>query len=110
MGYAAAFDNGATGTTKTIDWPALGAKQKATLNGNATITLTALDSTIVVDGLRLMLQKDATGTAFTPTFTSAATLKWKGNVIPEALTVASQEMEVIFWWDGARFVGSWAKI
>lgn len=110
MGYAAVFDNGATGTTKTIDWPANGAKQKATLNGNATITLTALDPSIVVDGLRLMLQKDATGTAFLPTFSSAATLKWKGNVVPEALTVASQEMEVIFWWDGGRFVGSWAKI
>jgi len=109
-GYAAVVDLGNTGAALSLTWQSNGAKQKATVNSNTTITMSAIDSTIVVDGLRLMLRKDATATTFTPTFASAATLKWKGNVIPEALTTASQEMEVIFWWDGARFVGSWAKI
>lgn len=109
VGYSAVFDNGNTGATKTIDWPTNGAKQKATVNSNTTITLTALGSDIVVDGLRLMLQNNATG-GYTTTFASAATLYFKGNIVPVMPTGANARMEVIFWWDGAGFLGSWCAI
>ena len=109
-GFASVFDNGNTGTAKTINWDTNGAKQKATLNGNATITLLAPDLIMVVDGLRLMLKKDATATTFTLAFASAVTIKWVGNVVPESLTIADQEMAIVFWWDASRFVGSWQKI
>lgn len=107
-GFASVYDNGSLGATPTVDWYN-GQKQKGTVTANTTITLTAPDSDIVLDGLRLMLQNNATG-GYTTAFTSAATIKWKGNVVPTMPTAASAEMEVTFFWDGTRFLGSWAAI
>lgn len=108
-GYAQQYDNGNTGTAKTVDFPTNGAKQKALVTASTTITLTAPPSTIVLDGLRLMLQQNATG-GYTTTFTSAATIFWEGGVAPTMATAANARMKVIFFWDGTMFFGSWANI
>lgn len=107
-GYAALVANGATGAAKTIDFTN-GAKQTATLDNNATITLTAPPGTIVLDGLKLILKQDATG-GRTVTFTSSATIKWAGGTAPVAQVAANSETMVNLFWDGTRFIGSWYEL
>lgn len=107
-GYAQVVANGNTGAAKTIDFSA-GAKQSATLNNNATVTLTAPPGTIVLDGLKLILKQDATG-GRTVTFTSSATIKWAGGTAPVAQVAANSETMVNLFWDGTRFIGSWYEL
>jgi hypothetical protein len=100
------------GATKTIDWYN-GQKQSGTLDQNCTITLTAPDTDIVLDGLRLRLTFGGAG-GWTTTFTSTATINWAGGVAPTAangmLTTTSKVLECLFDWDGTIFVGRWTNL
>jgi hypothetical protein len=105
LGFSAVHDNGTYAATGTLDF-ANGQKQKAAINQNTTITITALPVDFVADGLRLNIT-NLDAIARTPTFTSLATIRWKGGVAPAAIA-ASGETEYLFYWDGARFLGSWS--
>jgi len=112
VGFASVYGNGTMGATKTVNWYN-GQKQSGTLDQNCTITLTAPDNDIVMDGLRLRLTFGGAG-GWTVTFTSTATIRWVGNISPTSangmITTAGQELECVFDWDGTRFVGRWANL
>lgn len=112
LGFASVYDNGNTSTAQTIDWYN-GQKQKSAITANTTITLTAPDSDIVLDGLRWRGTFSGAG-GWTVAFTSTATIRWIGNESPTAangmVTTAGQELEAVFDWDGTRFVGRWTNM
>ena len=112
VGFASVYDNGNTSTAQTIDWYN-GQKQKSAITANTTITLTAPDSDIVLDGLRWRGTFSGAG-GWTVAFTSTATIRWIGNESPTAangmVTTAGQELEAVFDWDGTRFVGRWTNM
>lgn len=76
------FDNGNSGTAKTIDW-SISPRQKLTLTGNATLTESNLD--VNPKGLLRLIQ-DATGGR---SVTWPAARKWQGGSAPILSTSAA---------------------
>ena len=96
------YDNGSSGTTKTIDWNN-GAEQKISMTGNCTFTFTApTGDTGNVWRLRLKLVQDGTGSR-TVTW---PTIKWAGGAAPTLTTTATTGTDIItFEYDGTSYFG-----
>ena len=97
---AAEYDNGTSGTAKTLDFSANGPLQKVTRNGNCTFTLTApsVPSTVLVRFIH-----DATGTTYTVAFSPA--VKWPSGSAPTFTNTANAVDIVSLYWDGAAWWG-----
>ena len=112
LGFASVYDNGNTGASQTVNWYN-GQKQKSAITANTTITLTAPDSDIVLDGLRWRGTFSGAG-GWTLAFTSAATINWAGGILPTSangmLTTTGKVIEVLADWDGSQFVLRWSNL
>lgn len=96
--YFTEYDNGNSGTSKTIDWAANGHKQKITMTGDCTLTFTA-----PAGPCNLLLKKiqDGTGSRV-PTWPAA--VKWPGGTKP-VHSGASKTDIVSFYYDGTNYYG-----
>jgi len=92
------FDNGNSGTTKTIDLSA-GQAQKLTMTGNCTLTLT---NPLAGQSYLLKLVQDATGSR---TMTWPAAVKWSLST-PPTLSAANKIDLINLYWDGTNYFGS----
>lgn len=94
----AEFDAGNTGTALTIDFLTNGPIQKATRNGNVTLTLTApaTPGTCI-----LKLVHDATGTTYTVAF--SPTPKWPNGTAFTFTNTANAIDVLTLYWDGATW-------
>jgi len=99
--FDAEYDNGNSGTSKTIDWNN-GQKQKITLTGNCTLTFVAPTSGIGV--FRLKLIQDITGSR---TVNWPASVKWPSGNEPTLSTSANAIDIVVFDYDGANYYGNY---
>ena len=97
----AEFDNGNSGTTKTIDFSANGPVQKVTRTGSATYTLTAPPTPGFVS---LKFVHEASATAYTVAFSPS--VKFAGGTAPTFTNTSGAIDMVTFYWDGATFFGS----
>ena len=96
--YFTEYDNGNSGTSKTVDWAANGHKQKITMTGDCTFTFTA-----PAGPCNLLLKKiqDGTGSRI-PTWPAA--VKWPGGTKP-VHSGASKTDIVSFYYDGTNYYG-----
>ncbi len=96
--YFTEYDNGNSGTSKTVDWAANGHKQKITMTGDCTFTFTA-----PAGPCNLLLKKiqDGTGSRV-PTWPAA--VKWPGGTKP-VHSGASKTDVVSFYYDGTNYYG-----
>lgn len=102
--YKAEFDNGNSGSAKTIDFSANGSVQKITLNANTTLTLASPPTGSGHCQLRLI--QDGTGSrTVTWAGTPYSASRWIGSAAaPAILTAAASETIVNFFYtDG----GNW---
>jgi len=92
------FDAGNTGTAIAIDFLTNGPIQKATRNGNCTITVTApaTPGTCI-----LKLVHDATGTTYTVTF--SPTPKWPNGAAFSFTNTANAIDILTLYWDGTTW-------
>jgi len=94
--FNAIYDNGNSGTSKTIDWNN-GNKQKITLTGNCTLTFTAPSGPC---SLQLIVVQDGTGGR---TLTYPASVKWAGGS-PITLSTAANSVDIVsFLYDGGSY-------
>lgn len=96
--FDAVYDNGNSGTAKTIDWNN-GNLQKVTLTGNVTFTFTAPAGP---GTFQLRLLQDATGLR---TITWPSAVKWPNGIAPTHPLVASTYGWAIFTYDGTNYDG-----
>lgn len=96
------YDNGNSGTTKTIDW-SNGVRQKVTLTGNCTFTVTGAPLNTSV--LQLKLVQDTTGSR-TIAVTGA---KWANAVVPVPTSSTGAVDIVTFYYDGTSYYGNMTK-
>jgi len=98
------YDNGNSGSTKTIDW-ANGNKQKLTLTDNP-VYLTFDDFVISAStpacNLILKLIQDGTGSR---TVIWPANVKWSGGTAPTLTTTANRVDLLSFYFDGTIYYG-----
>lgn len=94
--YFTEYDNGNSGTSKTIDWGSNGHKQKITMTGDCTFTFTAPAGPC---NLLLKMIQDGTGGRVV-TWPSA--VKWPGGTKP-AHSGASATDVISFFYDGANY-------
>lgn len=92
------LDVGNSGTSETITW-ANGNKQKMTLTGNCTVTLTA-PSAAQSANLTFMLIQDGTGSR---TVTWPSTVKWPGGVAPTLSTGAGDIDIINMFYSGTNY-------
>jgi hypothetical protein len=98
----AEFDNGNSGTTKTIDW-ANGVTQKVTLTGNCTFTLNnPLSSFTYV----FKVIQDAVGSR---TATWPANVKWPAGVAPVITATALRYDLITLYYDGTNYLGAYTQ-
>lgn len=92
------YNAGNTGTAITINFATNGPIQKATRNGNCTITLTAptYPGTVI-----LKLIHDATGSTYTVAF--SPTPKWPSGTAFSFTNTASAVDILTLYWDGATW-------
>lgn len=96
--YFTEYDNGNSGTSKTIDWSANGHKQKITMTGDCAFTFTA-----PAGPCNLLLKKIQDGTGGrVPTWPAA--VKWPGGTKP-VHSGASKTDIVTFYYDGTDYYG-----
>jgi hypothetical protein len=101
IGYAQEFNAGNSGTAITIDFATNGPRQRTTLTGNATVTLSGFS---VVGNYRVKGIQDGTGSR-TITFTGVP-ITWAGADTPTALG-ANAVAFYDFYWDGSTAWASW---
>lgn len=94
--YFTEYDNGNSGTSKTVDWAANGHKQKITMTGDCAFTFTA---PVGPCNLLLKMIQDGTGSRV-PTWPAA--VKWPGGTKP-AHSGASKTDIVSFYYDGTNY-------
>ncbi len=96
--YFTEYDNGNSGTSKTVDWAANGHKQKITMTGDCAFTFTA-----PAGPCNLLLKKiqDGTGSRV-PTWPAA--VKWPGGTKP-VHSGANKTDIVSFYYDGTNYYG-----
>lgn len=100
-------DNGNSGTAKTITLAA-GQKQKVTLTGNATLTISFTGAAVGTYQLRLI--QDGTGSR-TVTWSGLSASRWLGSAAAPAINgAASGETIVSIFYDGTNAVQSLAKV
>lgn len=101
--FGSQFGAGNSGTAKTVTF-ANGQKQKLTLTGNATITLTFPG----VGNYQLILAQDATGSR---TVTWSGVSRWVGSATQPAInTAANSETLVSIYYDGTNVYLGAAKV
>ena len=98
---SAEYDNGNSGTAKTITWTN-GQFQKLTLTGNCTISFSSLASYPYPTRFQLKLIQDSTGGR---TVTWSSGIKWAGKTVPTLTTDANAEDIITFYFDGTSFYG-----
>jgi hypothetical protein len=100
LAYFIEFDNGNSGTSKTIDWTANGNKQKITTTGSCTVTFTNPTGPC---NLIIRIVHEASTTAYT--YTWPATVKWpSGSSGKLATTNTSGSVDIVsFYFDGTNY-------
>ena len=93
------FDNGNSGTSKTITWTN-GDRQKVTLSGNCTFTFSGA---VAGQVLTLLLIENGTG-GFSITL---PTIKWYPSS-PSFITTANAKNSITVLYDGTDYWGQWA--
>jgi len=96
------YDNGNSGTSKAIDW-SNGIRQKVTLTGNCTFTVTGAPTNTSV--LQLKVIQDTTGSR-TIAVTGA---KWANAVVPVPTSSTGAVDIVTFYYDGTSYYGNMTK-
>lgn len=96
--YFTEYDNGNSGTSKTVDWAANGHKQKITMTGDCTFTFTAPAGPC---NLLMKMIQDGAGSRV-PTW--PGTVKWPGGTKP-VHSGASKTDIVSFYYDGTNYYG-----
>ncbi len=91
------YDNGNSGTSKTIDWN-LGNKQKITTTGSCTLTFTAPAGPC---SLQLEIIHENSATAYV--YTYPATVKWAGGTKLVTTNTANAVDIVSFFYDGTNY-------
>lgn len=91
VGFNAEYDNGNSGASKTITL-ANGQKQKITLTGNATITVSATACTPGTYQLRLI--QDATGSR-TVTWSGLSATRWLGSTSAPSINSAANGETIV---------------
>lgn len=102
MFYAAEYNAGNSGTTKTINF-ANGINQKMTMTGNCAITLSGAQGGMTA---KIKLIQDGSG-GKTATWTT--TVLWAGGAAPTLSTAASAIDIVSLYYDGTTWFGQFAK-
>jgi hypothetical protein len=97
--YDAEYDNGNSGTTKTITWTN-GNRQKVVLTGNCTFTFAA---PLGVGTLSLKLIQEAVGAGHTATW--PATVLWPSDTAPTLSTAVNAVDIVTLYYDGSYYNG-----
>lgn len=97
-GSGAEYNNGNSGTAKTVDWDR-GRVQKVTMTGNCTFTLSNPKTAFTY---LLRLVQDATGSR---TATWPATVNWPGGTAP-TLSGANNVDLISLYWDGTDYYGA----
>lgn len=104
--FNAEIDNGNSSTAATINF-STGQKQKITLTAAATLTLAAPPG---VGHYQLRLIQNATG-GWAVTWSGIGASSWLASVAAPAINTAINGVTIInFYWDGAAFTGSAAKV
>lgn len=98
--HTSEYDNGNSGTSKTIQWIGIQNSQKVTMTGNCTFTFTAPSGPC---HLTLRMIQDGTGGR---SVTWPATVKWGTAGEPTWNTTASYENYAFFYWNGTNYIGS----
>ena len=99
--YSGIYDNGNSGTSKTIDWNN-GNEQKITLTDNVTLTFTAPSSGY--GKFTLIIDQDSTG-GRTVTFPSS--VKWAGGGTAPTITSDANARDIVtFLYDGTYYNGT----
>lgn len=93
------YDNGNSGTTKTIDW-GNGNKQKITMTGNCTFTFTAPAGPC---NLILRVIQDATGSRTVTWPSGASGVAWPSGTAPTLTTTASGVDIVSIYYNGTKY-------
>lgn len=86
VGFNGEYDNGNSGTTKTVTLTN-GQKQKLTLTGNLTLTISFTDCTVGDYQIRLI--QDATGGRTLANITGLSTSRWLGSAAQPAHNTAA---------------------
>lgn len=107
ISWNAEYDNGNSGTSKTITL-ANGAKQKITLNGNATLTISFSGAGIGMYQIRLI--QDATGSR-SVVWSGLSASRWLGWAsAPDINAAANGESILTIFYDGTNAVQSLVKV
>ena len=93
------YDNGNSGTSKTIDWNN-GQKQKITTTGSCTLTFTAPAGPC---NLLLKIVHEASATSYT--YTWPASVKFPGNTDPTTTNTSGAVDIVSLYFDGTNYYG-----
>lgn len=93
------YDNGNSGTSKTIDWNN-GQKQKITTTGSCVLTFTAPAGPC---NLLLRIVHEASATAYT--YTWPASVKFPGNTDPATTNTSGAVDIVSLYFDGTSYFG-----
>lgn len=94
--YFTEYDNGNSGTSKTVDWAANGHKQKITMTGDCAFTFTAPAGPC---NLLIKMIQDGTGSRV-PSWPAA--VKWPGGTKP-AHSDANKTDIISFYYDGTNY-------
>lgn len=107
VGFNAEYDNGNSGTAATITMTN-GQKQKITLTGNATLTVSFTSAPVGNYVLRLI--QDGTGSR-TVTWSGLSATRWLGATSAPAInSTASSETIVSIYYDGTNAVQTLSKV
>jgi hypothetical protein len=100
LDFASEYDNGNSGSTKTIDWNN-GNLQKITMSANCTFSFTDISGTPCA-GLLLKVVQNETG-GYTITWPSG--ILWADGTPPTVPTGANERFIVQFHFDGTDYHG-----
>jgi len=107
VAFTAEFDNGNSGVADTVKLAA-GQKQKITLTGNCTITISTTGATVGAYQLRLI--QDATG-GRTVTWSGLTATRWLGATSAPAINAAvNGETIITMYFDGTNITQSASKV
>lgn len=97
--FSTIYDNGNSGTTKTIDWT-LGNNQKVTMTGNCTFTFNPAPGSVT----RILLQLIQDGTGSRTVTAWPATVKWPSGSPPTLTTTATTGIDIVScFYDGTNY-------
>ncbi|HWO57703.1 MAG TPA: hypothetical protein VNN55_09075 [bacterium] len=107
VGFQAEYDNGNSGTSKTISL-ANGQKQRITLTANATLTISTTGAS--VGNYTIRIKQDATG-GRTVTWSGLSSSRWLGASSPPPIhSAANGESILSIYFDGTTMTQTLAKV